>query len=125
MRSSRPIKLRCSQTADTRFKCRKQVGEGWTCHTQPEESIEGWLKHHMAQGTVGIDGHLITLSGWRHLGKVITVFCDAQIAVENPIDAIWADRPASPSDPAWTYPDVYAGKAAPTRLRLWWRLNGC
>ena len=26
------------------IQMQQQIGEGWTSHTQPEESIEGWLK---------------------------------------------------------------------------------
>ena len=95
----------------------QEVGEGWTCHTQPDESIEGWLKHHMPQGTVGIDGHLITLAAWRRLDASLPSFVTLKSLSENPIDAIWADRPASPSDPAWTYPDVYAGQNRTDKIK--------
>ena len=36
---------------------------------------------------------------------------------DNPIDAIWSDRPSAPTEPAWTYPDVYAGQTRTDKIK--------
>ena len=95
----------------------QQVGEGWTTHTQPEESISDWLKANMAVGTLGIDGQLITLSGWRHLDKGLPETVSLKSLTENPIDAIWHDQPLLPTAPAWAYPDAYAGKSRADKIK--------
>ena len=99
------------------IQMQQQIGEGWTSHTQPEESIEGWLKENCPVGTLGIDGTLITLSGWRGLQSKLPQTISLKALHDNPIDAIWSDRPSAPTEPAWTYPDVYAGQTRTDKIK--------
>jgi Xaa-Pro aminopeptidase len=93
-----------------------QVGDGWTCHTQPEESVSSWMADHMPSGSVGVDGQLITLARWRYLEKSLPEKVKLESLSENPIDEIWADRPEALSVPAWTYPEVYAGQSREDKI---------
>ena len=99
------------------LQMQQQIGEGWTSHTQPEESIEGWIKEKCPVGTLAIDGALITLSGWRGLQSKLPQTISLNALHENPIDAIWSDRPSAPTEPAWTYPDVYAGQTRTDKIK--------
>jgi Xaa-Pro aminopeptidase len=93
-----------------------QVGKGWTCHTQPEESLSDWLADHMPSGSLAVDGQLITLAGWRHLDKSLPKKVKLKSLAENPVDGIWTDRPKVPTAPAWTYPDAYAGQSREDKI---------
>jgi Xaa-Pro aminopeptidase len=75
-----------------------------------EDPPAHWLAANAPAGAkIGYDPMLISEQG---LG-VYTDAGDSMVAVEgNPIDAIWADRPAPPAAPAAPHPLEYAGRSA-------------
>ncbi|MBQ6037891.1 MAG: aminopeptidase P family protein [Bacteroidaceae bacterium] len=80
--------------------------------------IEDWLLEKLQAGdTLGFDGYIFSTAEAKRL---ISLFKDkAKMHVDfthDPMDTIWTDRPALPSDPALAYPTVYAGKDAKTKL---------
>lgn len=82
-------------------------------------SIEDWLMVKLQAGdTVGFDGYVFSTAEAKRL---ISLFKDkAKMHVDfthDPMDTIWTDRPALPSDPALAYPTAYAGKDAKAKLR--------
>ena len=82
-------------------------------------SIEDWLMEKLQAGdTVGFDGYVFSTAEAKRL---ISLFKDkGKMNVDflnDPLTAIWPDRPALPSDPALVYPTAYAGKEAKTKLR--------
>ena len=75
-----------------------------------EEPPPAWLAGHAPKnGRIGYDPLLISEEG-------LTRYTDAgltMVAVDhNPIDAVWADRPAPPSAPALPHPLAYAGRTS-------------
>jgi len=75
-----------------------------------EQPPPAWLAAHAPKGgRIGYDPLLISQEG---LGR----YTDAgltMVAVErNPIDAVWADRPAAPIAPAVPHPLAYAGRTS-------------
>ena len=93
------------------------VGDDWTCHTLPEDKPSDWLGAHLSEGVLGIDGTLITLAGWRALEESLPSGMSLMALEDNPIDAIWQDRPAPPAQSAWTYPDAYAGQSREDKVK--------
>ncbi len=85
-----------------------------------ETPPSGWLAKNAQKGArVGFDP-------WLHTGGQIARFEAAAkkagaslVAVdENPIDLLWADRPAPPLGRVVLHPKKYAGEAAETKLKL-------
>jgi len=79
-----------------------------------EQRPEEWLKACAAGRRIGYDPMLISADGLKR-------FAGAEmVPVErNPLDEIWADRPAPPMGQAVPHPDVYAGEgSAAKRARL-------
>ena len=79
-----------------------------------EQKPEEWLKADAAGRRIGYDPMLISADGLKR-------FAGAEmVPVErNPLDEIWADRPAPPMGPAVPQPDLYAGESsAAKRTRL-------
>ncbi|HVE21174.1 MAG TPA: aminopeptidase P family protein [Acidocella sp.] len=79
-----------------------------------EQKPEEWLKTQAAGRRIGYDPMLISADG-------LARFAGAEmVPVEsNPLDEIWADRPAPPMGPAVPHPDSYAGEpSAAKRARL-------
>ncbi len=77
-----------------------------------------WLPDNTARGRrIGFDPWLHTIANARALRAALEK-CGAElVAVEdNPVDAIWADQPAAPSEPVEVHPESLAGEAAAGRL---------
>ena len=85
-------------------------GAAWErCHLV-ETPPWAWLKEHAPPGArIGYDPWLLseeTLSRYQKAGLTMA-------AVEaNPVDAIWADRPAPPAGPALPHPLEFAGESS-------------
>jgi Xaa-Pro aminopeptidase len=79
-----------------------------------EDRPEDWLRANASGQKIGYDPWLISPDALKRFTGV------EMIAVEhNPIDAIWADRPAPPLSPAVPHPEEFAGEpAAAKRARL-------
>ena len=72
-----------------------------------EDKPETWLRAWAEGRRIGYDPWLISPEGLKRFAGVELVPTDA-----NPIDEIWADRPAPPLAPAVPHPDEYAGESA-------------
>jgi Xaa-Pro aminopeptidase len=84
--------------------------DAWQRRHITEEPPPGWLAQHAAKtARIGYDPLLISEEG-------LARYTDAglnMIAVEqNPIDAVWTDRPTPPSAPALPHPLGYAGQTS-------------
>jgi Xaa-Pro aminopeptidase len=97
------------------LQVREQVSpDQWSYQSVPATSVAAWLKDHAASGArIGYDPWLHT-KGWVEAARRALSGRGAElVAVEsNPIDAVWADRPA-PSDARLVVQlDERAGKPA-------------
>ena len=93
-----------------------ETGPDWTTHTKPNACVSDWLEDTIKAGSVGIDANLITLAEWRQMAEALPATISLTALTENPIDAVWPDRPHPPTNPAWTYPDLYAGRTRQEKI---------
>ena len=65
-------------------------------------SIEEWLSKHLGAGsTVGIDGMVFSFTATESL-RALLKKCDIYLNTSfTPVDELWPDRPALPSDPVF------------------------
>ena len=93
--------LQLEQQTDAQFWERQHVLEA---------PPPGWLAQHVPAGAaIGYDPRLI---GEEALARYTEAALTMRPVAHNPIDAIWADRPAPPSSPAIPHPLEFAGRAA-------------
>ncbi|MCM1051414.1 MAG: aminopeptidase P family protein [Paenibacillus sp.] len=80
-------------------------------------SINTFLAENLSEGdTVGINGLLMSVNDTAVLRSALAkrgIKLDVNF---DPIDRVWADRPALPSDPAFIHDEKYAGKSATEKL---------
>lgn len=80
-------------------------------------SINTFLAENLSEGdTVGINGLLMSVNDTAVLRSALAkrgIKLDVNF---DPIDRVWADRPALPSDPAFIHDEKYAGKSATQKL---------
>jgi Xaa-Pro aminopeptidase len=69
-----------------------------------------------ANASVGIDGMIFAASEADNLRAKLTNKGLNLHTNVSPFDEIWADRPPIPQNPAWHYPEEYAGKSAVEKL---------
>ncbi|KQO43437.1 aminopeptidase P family protein [Methylobacterium sp. Leaf85] len=84
-----------------------------------ETSVEAWIGEHLRQGAVlGYDPWLHTAEGVAKLEKAAAK-AGASISpvAENPVDAVWADRPAAPAGAVVAHPLELAGDSVEAKLR--------
>ncbi|HQT46392.1 MAG: X-Pro aminopeptidase [Acidocella sp. 20-63-7] len=86
----------------------------WERLHSTEYKPEDWLARHGAELRIGYDPWLISAEGLAKFSR------SEMVAVErNPVDEIWADRPAPPMAPAVAYGVAFAGEgSAEKRARL-------
>ncbi len=88
----------------------------------PEDLIKSppatWLREHGSKGLrIGIDPWLHTITEVRRLEKAVAEIGGSIVRLpENPVDAIWSDRPDEPVGPVVIQPDQYAGLPASEKL---------
>jgi Xaa-Pro aminopeptidase len=84
--------------------------ELWQQHHINEVLPPNWLSMNAAPGArIGYDPMLISEEG---VVRYTNVGLDMVVALPNPIDAVWTDRPASPLAPAVPHAQEYAGRGA-------------
>lgn len=78
-----------------------------------------WLKGKLSQGDrIGYDPRLLTLAEARRFEAVCQGAGATFVALdENPVDAIWADRPLPPLSQVMPQPDELAGETADSKIR--------
>ena len=70
-----------------------------------------WLKSAAPGARIGYDPWLMT-------ANAVATYADAgftMVPVDNPIDQLWADRPAPPASPALAHPPEFAGESAESK----------
>jgi len=84
----------------------------------PENMPSDWIKKHLKKGdTLGYDPRLHTIKAIEGLQKAtdeVGVQLNAQH--ENPVDAIWEDRPAPPRGAVSLHPVKYSGALAAKKI---------
>jgi Xaa-Pro aminopeptidase len=80
---------------------------------------EAWLEKHLKPGQkLGFDPWLHTADGTKKLEKACVAAKATLVAVEtNPVDAVWADRPAPPLAQIVLHKPAYAGEDAHEKLK--------
>lgn len=80
-------------------------------------SITEYLCEHLSKGDkVGINGLLMSIDETAVLRSRLNA-CGIELDVDfDPIDRIWADRPALPSDKIFIHDEKYAGESAKSKI---------
>jgi Xaa-Pro aminopeptidase len=97
------------------LQVREQVSaDDWTYVPVPQESVAGWLATQVAEGQhIGYDPWLHT-SAW--VSDTAAALADRGATLvpvaANPIDAIWADRPAPSPARLIVHDDAHAGRSS-------------
>ena len=97
------------------LQVRDQVdGRLYAYESVPQTSVAKWLGEHAPAGAkIGYDAWLHTRRWAEAAGKALAEKGAELVAVSaNPIDAIWADRPAPSPAPAIVHPEDFAGEAS-------------
>ena len=97
----------------------KQVDTAaWTIESLIEPPPETWLTSHLNAGDrLGFDPWLHTSAAAERLAKACEKAGAELIAVDsNPVDSIWADRPAPPLGPVKIHPLQFAGESEGDKL---------
>ncbi len=87
--------------------------------TRMEETpLERWIEQNLpAGGRLGYDPWLHTVDGVAKLEKAVSAAGGTLVAVmENPIDALWSDRPAPPAAPVKAHRADFAGETSAEKL---------
>jgi Xaa-Pro aminopeptidase len=77
-----------------------------------------WLAETVKPGArIGYDPRLHTINGARRLADACADAGAELVAVDdNPLDAVWSDRPASPLGTVTVHPDAFAGEQAAAKI---------
>ncbi|MDD7971166.1 aminopeptidase P family protein [Roseinatronobacter alkalisoli] len=101
-----------------RVQAKLQCAPDFTPVNWPETKPADWLCDTLpAGGVVGFDPWLHTPDEIDALEKGLKGSGISLQRMENQIDAIWNDRPAPPSAPAYAYPEDLAGASAASKRR--------
>ncbi len=80
-------------------------------------SIAEYLCEHLSKGDkVGINGLLMSIDETASLRSRLNACCIGLDVDFDPIDRIWADRPALPSDKIFIHDEKYAGESARSKI---------
>lgn len=85
----------------------------------PEESPEAWIAANLPpDGKLGFDPWLQTVDGHERFARAAARAGGSFVPVEqNPIDAVWHDRPAPPLAPVLPHPVEFAGETSEQRRK--------
>jgi Xaa-Pro aminopeptidase len=88
-------------------------------HQIPEESPEAWIAANLPKaGKLAFDPWLQTVDGHDRFARAAQRAGGSFVPVEqNPIDAVWTDRPAAPLAPVLPHPVEFAGETSEQRRR--------
>ena len=102
------------------LQVREQVdGAHWQYEGVPQSSVAGWLGQHAPDGgRIGYDPWLHTRAWVKAAGDALAERGATLVAVNaNPVDAVWADRPAPSAARVMAHDDCYAGQGAADKLQ--------
>ena len=96
----------------------------------PQTSVAKWLGEHARQGMkVGYDAWLHGKRWADAAAKALAEKGAELVAVDgNPVDAVWADRPAPSLAPALVHPEDLAGQSSADKraaVAAWLKAKGC
>jgi Xaa-Pro aminopeptidase len=97
------------------LQVREQVdGRLYEYKSVPRDSLAQWLAAHAAKGArIGFDPWLHTRGWARTVGEALAANGAELVAVEtNPVDAVWNDRPAPSTAPAFRQDEALAGESS-------------
>lgn len=97
------------------LQVREQVdGKHWQYQSVPKTSVAAWLKEHAGSGArIGYDPWVHARTWVDAATKALAENGAELVAVErNPLDAVWADRPAPSLAKVAVHPDQFAGKSS-------------
>lgn len=97
------------------LQVREQVSpDHWSYQSVPETSVAEWLKAHAPEGArIGYDPWLHTRAWVKAAREALSGRKAELVAVDtNPVDAVWADRPAPSPARLAVHPDSLAGQNA-------------
>lgn len=88
-------------------------------HQIPEEAPEAWIAANLPKGgKLGFDPWLVTVDGHDRFARAALHAGGSFVPVEqNPIDAVWQDRPAAPLAPTLPHPVEFAGETSEQRRK--------
>jgi Xaa-Pro aminopeptidase len=91
----------------------------FTLVNSTETAPTAWIEQNLSEGTkLGYDPWLHTVEGAERLAKACAKVGAVLVPVaENPVDAIWTDRPAPPLGPIVLHDLRFAGEAAEDKLK--------
>jgi Xaa-Pro aminopeptidase len=100
------------------LQMKAETSPAWQCFVQPEANVIDWIKSEIAQGVIGFDPWLMTVSAEKNYQSK---FADSRLSLkpieENLIDLIWPDQPPAPQSKAWDYPVLYAGLSRSDKIK--------
>ncbi|MEJ8571831.1 aminopeptidase P family protein [Microbaculum marinum] len=90
------------------FEPRHLITDGW----------DKWLEEHLwPDARLGYDPWLHTIAGVKRLQKIAeTTGARLVASTDNPLDAVWADRPAPPLGKVAIHTEAYAGRTAQEKI---------
>ena len=97
------------------LQVRDQVdGRHWSYQSVPETSAADWLREHApGGGRIGYDPWLHTSDWVKRAREALAEKGAELVAVQrNPIDSVWADKPAPSRARLASHPDRFAGKSS-------------
>src|SRR5690606_6862420 len=94
-------------------------GQSFAIEHLVERPPHEWIAEHLPKGAkFGFDAWRTTLDGAERLQKAVERAGGTLVAVsDNPLDAIWQDRPAPPLTPVTLHDLKFAGEAAAEKLK--------
>lgn len=101
------------------IQSREQTDTGVVTPVRMEDtSLEGWIGSHLAAGArLGHDPWLHTTDQVKRLAKAASGAGATLVAVaQNPVDAVWQDRPTAPRAPVHIHPLAFAGEEAAAKI---------
>ena len=89
-------------------------GRFWRYESVPQTSVAEWLKDHAPAGArIGYDPWLHTRGWVKAAREALEVKDGALVALpDNPVDAVWQDRPQPSKAKLIVHPEIYAGRSS-------------
>ena len=87
----------------------------YTVHNQRDVQPLAWLRQQQEDACLGYDSWRVSIAQLRRWQKAHATL-RFQAITENPIIDLWQHRPNPCADPAYVYPDLYAGKSREEKI---------